>query len=145
MKDKVKENISILKLIPLIREVMRIKGWEKNVRLSEASGVDTSVISKFLNYGEISGENICKLLDKIGLIKSSSEITKCPFCDNMKKETKKAFEALKEILESKETQDQGWANVILTTIKSHKKSKKKDCGESSGTKGKKLNTKRKAM
>lgn len=94
MKQKVKENISILKLVPLVRKKMKDNGWEEAARLSEASSVSTGTVSKFLNRGEVSGENLCKIIMAVGLVKLDDSTDTSALGDH---DLKEAHDLLKKV------------------------------------------------
>jgi hypothetical protein len=70
---KSKENVSILQLLPRINKQMKKKRILIDRRLSEISGVSPGSVSRFLNHGEISGENLLKILQSLDMIKDNND------------------------------------------------------------------------
>jgi len=123
VKDEIKKNVSILKLLPVVRKAMNEKGWTEDARLSEASGVSTGVVSRFLNRGEISGENLCVILNSLELINNTptnkKNITNCA----LPPEAADICDMIKDIYSSS---DEQMHEALYTNLIAFKNSAKKD-------------------
>lgn len=124
MKDKIKNYISIMKLI----DETRLKnGWQQ-CELSVRSGVSTGNISKFLNeeivretgFGR-NANNLLSVLVALDLIKPEKEIKEACLV-NCGDDIKKLCAEVKEIIESKTH----WADSLESNIHSFRAGVERD-------------------